>query len=257
MHPIQPDSDIQTDPAGPAPEVPPRGLTKTIRRRAWNEPRVRFWWVSGLILLAIAVSFALDKGSEWANWRGLILHGQKVNAKVVEVGGVTRNVTMAPNVPVKLAFTLNGRPHTVAGILEGRTEFIRTHDDVTIYVDPADLSRWTALLEVPPLSRQLLSVWLTLPLALALLIVAGVLRIRLLRLWRDGQAESVLVLHSQHSALAPLSRLVRCTPRDERDTRVFSVFLPQRRGVPLRGQGLWIIRSGNRALAAGLFAASS
>lgn len=257
MQPVQPQSEAQSDSAGPIPAAPPRPLNGPIRRGAWNEPRVRFWWVSAAVLLAIAASFALDKGSEWANWRRLILHGQQITAEVVEVGGITRNATMAPNSPVRLEFKLNGQTRTVSGTLEGRTEFIRTHDHVSIHVDPAEPSRWTALMEVPPLSRQLLATWITLPVALALLAMAAVLRGRLLRLWRDGQAESALVLHSQHSALAPLSRMVRCTPADESDTRVFSVFVPQRRGVPQRGQPMWIIRSGNRAMAAGLFTARS
>jgi len=257
MQPVQPQSEAQSDSADPVPAAPPRPLNGPIRRRAWNEPRVRFWWVSGLVLLAIAVGFAVDMGTEWSNWRWLIRNGQQVTAEVVEVGGVTRNATMAPNAPVKLEFKLNGQTRTVAGILEGRTEFIRTHDRVSIHVDPADPSRWTALMEAPPLSRQLLATWITLPVALVLLMMAAVLRGRLLRLWRDGQAESALVLHSQHSALAPLSRMVRCTPADESDTRVFSVFVPQRRGVPQRGHPIWIIRSGNRAMAAGLLAARS
>jgi hypothetical protein len=213
--------------------------------------------MAALVLGVIALSFAIDKGGEWANWRSLIVHGQKINAEIVEVDGATRNVTMAPSAPVKLAFEINGQPHTVAGTLEGRTEFIRTHDRVPIYVDPADPSRWTALMELPPLTRQLLAVWVALPMALALQAVAVILRGSLLRLWRDGQAESALVLQSQHSALAPLSRLVRCTPRDEGDTRVFSVFVPQRQGVPQRGQALWILRSGSRAIAAELFAPPS
>lgn len=218
---------------------------------------MRFWWVAGLVLGLITIGFAVDQGWEWAGWRSLILHGQKVTAEAVEVGGVTRNVMMAPNSPVKLAFELNGTPHTVSGVLEGRTEFIRTHERIPIYVDPADPSRWTALMEVPPLGRQLLAVWIALPMTLALLFMALMLRNGLLRLWRDGQAESALVLQSQHSAIAPLSRLVRCTPVDEHDTRVFSVFVPQRHGVPQRGQPIWIIRTGSRALAAELFAASS
>ncbi|MCC7349752.1 MAG: hypothetical protein IT446_04220 [Phycisphaerales bacterium] len=257
MQPAQPHSEAQHDSAGSNPMVPPRPVNGPIRRRAWNEPRVRFWWASGLILLVIAMGFAIDMGAEWINWRGLILHGQKVTAEVVELGGVTRAAMMAPNTPVKLAFELDGQSHTVAGVLDGRTEFIRTHDRVPIYVDPADPSSWTALMEVPPLSRQLLAVWITLPLALVLLAVAVAMRGGLLRLWRDGQAESALVLQSQHSALAPLSRMVRCTPADESDTRVFSVFVPQRCGVPQRGQAIWIIRSGNRAMAAELFTARS
>jgi len=225
---------------------------------------VRFWWLAALVLLAIALGFALDQGREWANWRRLLRHGQQVAAEVVEVGGVTRNVMMAPNTPVKLAFELQGRPHTVEGTLEGRTEFIRTHDRVPIHVDPADPSRWTALMELPPLGRQLLAAWITAPLGLALLAVAAVGRGRLLRLFREGQAEFALILHSQHSALAPRSRLVRCTLRDEGDKRIFSVFVPQRRGAdrqhpdnPPRGQGLWIICSGNRAIAAEWFAPPS
>jgi hypothetical protein len=257
MQPAQPHSEAQNDSSGSTPASPPRSINKSIRRRAWNEPRVRFWWISGLVLLAIAIGFAVDMGSQWASRRSIILYGEKVNAEVVELGGVTRNATMAPNTPVKLAFELKGQSHTVAGILEGRTEFIRTHDRVTIFVDSADPSRWTALMEVPPLSRELLAVWITLPLALILLVVAAGLRGGLLRLWRDGQAESALVLQSQHSALAPLSRMVRCTPADEGDTRVFSIFVPQRCGVPQRGQAIWIIRTGSRAMAAELFTARS
>ena len=85
-----------------------------------------------------------------------------------------------------------------------------------------------------------------LPVIVACVLVAALIRRRLLRLWQREPARLAVVVDSRPTALAPLSRAVRCTLRDGHPRQAVTVFIPQSGGnapdgrtavVGLLGQG--------------------
>jgi hypothetical protein len=67
-------------------------------------------------------------------------------------------------------------------------------------------------------------------------------RSRTVRVWRDGEARRAIVVESHQTALAPRSRLVRCTPADEGDNRVVQVYVPAGAAADLQaGDELWLL----------------
>ncbi len=209
-----------------APADPPRPLTATARRSASAEPRVRFWIYAALVLTVIAVWFSVDRIREWSRLAALIRNGRLVTARVQTLDSLGR-ATPASD-PVKLTFTLNGTPQLVEGVMEGRSGFVQNNTEVQVRVDPNNPGRWTTLQSVPILPAQLLAAFIIFPVALLLLLLALFLRRRILRIWRNGQAIPALVVETRQSAMSPRSRAIVCTPRDGRDKRLFTVFVPTR-----------------------------
>ena len=80
-----------------------------------------------------------------------------------------------------------------------------------------------------------------LPFAVVLGIVAWVLHRRVLRLWRRGEVLGAVVIDSAHTAIAPRTHLVRCTPTDPGDKRLLQAYLPGNVPRPHQGQPLWLI----------------
>jgi hypothetical protein len=75
-------------------------------------------------------------------------------------------------------------------------------------------------------------------------------------LWRNGLAIEASALDGHNSALAPLSHAVRCTPVDEQDKRVFTVYVPAKAARLNTGDELWVLcpsQKSNRAVAAAWF----
>ena len=70
----------------PPPPQTPRPVTPAVRHRSLIEPRVRAWWVAGLVLLAISAFFAVDRSLQWNRIRWLVHHGVSVTATVYQIG---------------------------------------------------------------------------------------------------------------------------------------------------------------------------
>jgi len=126
------------------------------------------------------------------------------------------------------------------GELPASTDLKPEASVITLHVDPEDFSRWTDRQQTTMLQDVFMSLWL-LPGAAILLVVAMAMRQRVLRTWRNGQLVAGIVVDSRQSALAPLSRLVRFSPRDSRDQRVFYLLIPSAMGVLQRGSVLWVV----------------
>ncbi len=243
--------DIQAPPAAPRPIGP------EARRRSWNEPSVRFWWISALGMLGIAGYLAGTQYLTWATEADLIRNGTKVQAKVTQAAGQTvvgRRVP--PDSPVRLEFKLNGADYEFNGFLFGREEFIIVDDLVDIRVDPKNPRSWTYRTEPVPLLGHLLGAILVTPLSILLAVVAVIMRIIVLRRWRSGEALQAVVVDRKQTAVAPLSYAVRCNPVDRRDRRLLTVHIPRSAADPQPGDTIWLIlgeAGSGRPLAAMLF----
>jgi hypothetical protein len=226
----------------PAPADPPRPLTPRVRRRAWAEPRVRALGLAALAALGVSAWFVASRYLEWRREAWLVTHGVPVSAVVTEAGGILiPNKVVPPTTPVTLEYEAGGRKVTVQGTLKGRKEHIMTGGAVSIRVHPGDPATWTALAAPRPLRMELLGAAIVLPFALVLGTCAWLLHRKVLRLWRDGDAVGAVVIDSTHTAIAPRTHLLRCTPTDPNDKRLLQAYLPGAHARPQQGEALWLI----------------
>jgi hypothetical protein len=216
---------------------PPRDLTPRILRRAWGDPRARFWWATSLTFCMISLIFAATGLHAWERETNLVHDGLPVEAHVQSVAYISRQgASFDPSNPVRLEFPWHDhvyRTHDQRPI-DGYTRFITVGDTVQIRVDPDNPENWTARAEAMPLRDRLMAAMLTLPAVFATLVAAVWRRARILGIWKTGQLTQALILGSSVSALAPLGRAIRCTPAEDGDTRVFMVYVnghtPRQRG---------------------------
>lgn len=240
-----------------APFPPPRAVSARARRRAWADPRVRFWWLSGLVLVGIGVVLLIANYLQWRRDARLVESGAPVNAKVMEAGGLTlATKKVAGDSPVRLEYQWQGKTYDVeAAALDGRPgdDFIVIGSDIPIRIDPRNPEIWTPRLHATPLPQQLIGGMIALPLGLILLARSALFRRRLLNLWQTGTAVPALVLGARHTAMAPRAWSVRCTGTDD-DPRVFEVWLPPRSDVQ-EGAPLWLLlpQGGGMPVAASWF----
>lgn len=242
-HDLPPAGDAAAEPSYPAaPPYPPRALTPHVRRRAWAEPRVRVVTIAAIVALLVSAYFFVSRYAEWRREARLVRGGTPIAARVVEAGGITlANKVVPAATPVTLEYTVNGQTYSVRGTLKGRKEHITTGGTVPLRVDPARPATWTSVTTVRPLRVELLGGLIVLPFAFMLGLVAWFLHRRLVGLWRDGDATAAMVLDSRHTAVAPRTHLVRCTPVDGTDKRLFEAYLPGRLQRPQQGDAVWLI----------------
>jgi hypothetical protein len=203
--------------------------------------------VAGLILGLVSLSFCLTELRAWYRESRLIRKGTAVQARVEEVEGLTvagKTRNLRPETPFRLSFPWNDDRREVMGRgedLGGRSQ-LTTGDTITLRVDPKNPDRWTAR-DQP--SSLLGRIWwgllIPLPIMFVLLVVSVARRSAVLRAWRGGEAVAALVVETRQSAVAPLSTVVRCTPADESDNRVLTVYVPRRFGRPRHGDPLWLL----------------
>ncbi len=221
---------------------PPRPLTPQARRRCWTEPRVRFWWLAGMGLLLAVGYFGTLQTHEWWRRAWLANHGTRVEATLLDPERVLLpGKLMMADVMVLLQFDWKGQPHSATTVLEGRTQPIIIGSKLPLLVDPDNPDNWTWHTEAPSLARELLAAWLLLPVVPLFLLVGWIIRGSLLRCWKNAEARPALVLETSQSALAPLSRAVRCTLLDNRDRRVFTVFVPSSVARFNKGDAIWLL----------------
>ena len=227
-----------------APPDAPRPVTPRVRRRAWTEPHVRFWWLLTLAMLVIGVYVCGREFLTWSREARLVREGRVVEAEVTRAGGLSSRLghRLPPNTVVTIQYEVDGKTYQQDGYLSGRKDYIQVHGKVPIRVDPADPSDWTARTEPPVLAQQLTGAAVVLPAVVVLAVVALLRRVMTLRTWRHGQATVALTVESRQTALAPRSRLVRCAPADRGDNRVVGVFVPSSAARDLRpGDLLWLV----------------
>ena len=233
---------------GSAPSAPPRELTRRVGRRAWAQPHVRFWWLIAVVLGVIALGSGILAAADWNHERRLVSEGTPINAVVQQAGDQTlAGRKQPPDTLCILRFDWQGSPHvTQAAYLAGRDEFVAPQDVVRIFVNPKDPDDWTARTSPGPIGPRLLGAEIALVAGLAALAIGWLSRARVLDVWRNGQAVESLVIEGRNTALAPLSRAVRCTPVEDADARVFSVYVPARAGKLERGDRIWVLTRNGR-----------
>jgi hypothetical protein len=227
----------------------PRPLNRHVVRRSWGEGKVRFWWMSALVVLAVASYVGSQRVAEELKHRRLINNGVLTKATAFEVSGVSEHqnrnfaVMRDQKIPVKFnAVMPDGKIVEFGGYLEPSDGYIRVNDKMDLLVDPKDPNTWSE--DVKPQSwLHVLSIplFMMLPVAALALGMAELRRRQVLAVWRDGIRTSGVVVAVKHTAAAPLSRVVHYTLADGRDRRVFKVLYPGNAGVPSRGDPLTLI----------------
>ena len=248
----QPDASPSS---GAAPPAPPRPITPAARRRSWGEPQVRVWWLCALLLVASIIYFTVSQWWEWSRETELLRTGRVVDAVILGPQLLSLKFSrVQPGEPMYLRFTFRGVEHTVRGILPPRAEWYVTQKTIPIHIDPEDPERWTPNTTYTSLLAEEVLALFLFPLA-ALLFLGAWLRHRsVLKLWQNGEATLAVVRITRQAPSAPLSRLVRCSPKIYgREDDLFEVILPTRVGRPKPGDEMWLILptgGGRRALAA-------
>jgi len=230
-------------PSTTVPPAAPRAMTSRVRWRAGMEPGVRFAWLTGAILILIAVVLVGFAVAEWHHQRFLTTQGVKVQAVIIQANEWTVPGKKQPSdAPIILRFDWHGKPYeTKPQPLAGWSEIITVGSVLPICVDPENPEDWTTLQHADPLGPRLVGAAVAAAIGVLTLLVAMILWKRVLNLWKDGIALETLVLDSHISALAPLSRAVRCTPADDSDSRVLTVFVPPAQGKVKSGETLWVL----------------
>lgn len=241
------------------PPAVPRAVTSRVRWRAGMEPRVRFAWLTGATLLLIAVVLVGFAVAEWHHQRFLTTQGLKVEATIIQANEWTVPGKRQPSdAPIILRFDWQGKPYeTKPQQLPGRSDPITIGTVLPICVNPENPEDWTTLQHADPLGPRLVGAAVAAAIGVLTLLVAMMLWNSVMGLWKSGLALETLVLDSHISALAPLSRAVRCTPADDSDSRVLSVFVPPAQGKVKSGDTLWVLCAADNArsgLAADWFA---
>jgi len=222
--------------------LPPRMLTVTAARRAWMEPRVRFWWMSAIVLLGLGAAFTFEQSFAWYKLRSLVRDGLRVEAKIVEIEGFNRGGRLFPaSSNVKLSYAVDGREYTYVGPLEGRAEPVSVDETITLRVNPDDPENWTLRTETIPIGHYLIGGILMLPVTLVGLVAAFVQRVIVVRAWKNNPAFEMKVIDTRQSPLAPRSRLLRCTPGKIGDLRVIYIYLPRTIDP---GESIWAVPLG-------------
>lgn len=242
----QPNPSPQVPPAAvpPAPASPPREITPVIRRRSWLQPHARFWWLAAVAFLIPAAYLTSQAFIEHYVQSQLIVHGKRVAAMV---GGIPHH-ERPPGTALDLTFTYAGKHYAVSGVLEGRSRFVEQGKTVPIMIEPANPTHWTYLKVVPPVSPELVAPLISAILMLIAIVMALVERARWLRAYGSGEPWLVRVVGTGSSAIAPLSKQVRCVAAEGRTRQIVHVIVRSALGRSLHaGDLLWVCSSGQRS----------
>ena len=206
---------------------PPRDITPAVRKRAWADPPVRFWWLIGGTLLVIALGLALGNYVEWAKLNRAISSGVVVNARIRGVEGDPRvGRTVTSTSAVGIDYEYNGQKFVnIVGVLSGLTQQVRVGDDIRLHIDPNDPLNWTIRDEVPPLPLAMIGPILVLPVALLCGLISLVGRSKTLKTYQHGSLVDATVSTNKQTPLAPRSRAIRCSLTT--GSRMMEVFVPR------------------------------
>jgi hypothetical protein len=251
------DSTNVAPPAAIVPPPAPRDVTPTASRRAWNEPRVHFWWIVAIGLVLGATFLAAQIVVTWNDDARLIRSGKRIDATVWLYGARVKGRPISPEDSATIEFQWNGQPVILTNQrITGREEKTFAGDTIPIYVDPDDPQHWTARSSPASLPKLLIGAMSLVAVAAILALVGVAQRRGVLATWRTGDARQAAIVETSQTALAPRSRLVRCALTDSTDRRLITVYVPHRVANFQPGDPLWVIMPPGRpdkALAAASF----
>ncbi len=236
-------SDISDTAQRDQPPPPaPRNVSPRASRRAWNEPRVYFWWLIGILLLTAAAYLGVEQGLQWASDTSLLRSGKRVDALIWwREGARVKNRPIEYGQTITVVFPWDSREIAAHGRFALRGAQIVTGQTIPIYVDPKNPQHWTAHTKAPSLARQMIGAALLMSVAVVVFIISFALRRRVLITWRDGEAWLAAVIQTQQTALAPRSQVVRCALLESSDRRAITVYVPRAAASLERGDKLWLI----------------
>ena len=253
---------VSVEPNDPPP--PPRPMLPRVRRRAWAEPTVRFWWVLAIVLLVLAPFVGAGPFRQWQKLSKLASE-PPVKAKILRTDRETVNgrpVMAGAPVQIEIAST---PPRQLWGTLDGWTNgpLPRIGDTIDIRVDPDDATAWAVVHKVPSMLSALATGLAIAAIAVIPLLIAFLLRSRVLKTWRLGEVREAAVVGQQQTALAPGAYAMRCVWIDDEasgkgnrggkatpDRSIFRVFVPKRTQPAVDGDAtlrvLWLRGGGKR-----------
>lgn len=221
----------------------PREIGPRAARRGWLEGRVRVWWMAGGVLLMIGMWLIAWQLIGVFEDRDLIRNGVLVTADITHANDSTRLAAHNPEDRAVYTFTFtmpDQREHTIHSRLPNQREALGPASTVELYVDPANLDRWTDRTEINILRDAMLGFAL-LPIGGLLLGAAALQRKWVLSTWRTGVAQEALVVNRRNSPIAPMSQTLELTLADGQDRRVFTAVVPTRLGTLEPGDMLWVV----------------
>ena len=233
-------------PATPVDEISPppvpRAVTSLINKRAWTEPSVRVWWLASIAVLAVFAFYAGDRLWDRAIVGRLIREGTVVQATMV--GNAVKAIhgqLFLPGDIIYMQFDWDGQERRDLGPIHRQ---MAVGEKVTIHVDRNDPGVWTDLTDTETLLATMFVGFLFLPAAPILFVVARFKQRALLAQWINGEAAAAVVHERKQTPIAPLSYAIRCSLRDQRDKRLFTVYIPQSTGKNLdQGSTIWVVTS--------------
>ena len=229
---------VETPPSS-APPNPPRPVTSQVRRLIWLEPRVRRWWLLGVLIFLMFACYAGDRLYARLEDSRLIRHGVVLHAKIVAAENKVINHPVGPDDVVQLQFTWpDGSQDTVTGQL-ALTGVVG--GEVRVHVDPADHTHWTDRHAPISLIDTLLIGILVLPLIPAVVAVAWVQARALMVTWQNGSAVPAAIFDRKQSPIAPMSYALRCSLSNNRKKELVTVFVPRAKSGLDKGDLIWVI----------------
>ena len=225
--------------------APPREITPRVRRRAWGDIHVRFWWLSALAVALVIGYFTAHRVREALRDRDLIQNGVPVKTTIKTAGdkympgqSEMRNsfkpVTLLGQMP-------DGQEREFRGEVPPGPGYLVIGQPLEIRVARDDPSEWTAQLEPLPWTRELAMSLLFLPAIVLLLLIAWLMRRRVLRVWSQGEPADAVIKEVKHSAYAPRSRVLRFSLLGGDDRRIFTALCPPGVPVPAVGQQIQLL----------------
>jgi len=217
------------------PALPPRTVTAAIRRRAWGDPSVRFWWLLAVALLLLAPFVGTPPVRRWQTLSRLA-EQPPVQARLIR--NQREAIIGRPVLPgdsVQIEVQQGGRQRQLWGTLDGwaRGPLPRMGETIEVRLDPDNPDVFAVVHQVPPLISALATGIAVASVAVLPMLIAVVLRRRVLNVWRMGEARTAAILDRQSTALAPRAWAARCAWADEEsgerpDKAIFRVFVPKR-----------------------------
>jgi hypothetical protein len=241
-------------------------MTSAIGRRAWAEPTVRFWWVLAAVLLVLSPLVGAGPVKRWQKLSKLS-EQPPTPAKIVRTDRET--VTGRPTLAgATVQIQLSSPDRTLWGTLDGWANgpLPRIGDVIDVRIDPDDANVWAVVHKVPPLTSALLTGIIIAAIAVLPLVVAIVLRRRVIAVWKTGDVREAVVLGHQQTALAPGAYALKCAWLEtdaksrtaDADRAVFRVFVPKRllAAIEHRGSTIQVLTIGGKRVAAEWFLAA-
>lgn len=212
------------------PAQSPRKASSRAKRRAWVEPQVRPWLLSGLMLLIVAVAFVATAMTRSSRGRWLVANGIKGEIEFQEIDNetVSRKVfNHQTGLQGVMNIYLPGKEkYQVKGLIPPYKKKLEVKGDkIPVYVDPSNPNAFV-IQDDYSLKDDLIVGFIMMPPALLLIAVMLWKRHRILNLWKTGTPTVGIVIEVVKTPIAPFSQVVRFALRDHPSNRVFPVCVP-------------------------------